>query len=213
VGTRGLGLVATTPLLGSLVTGGPAARRVALAGAALLALASLVLAVPWLRIGQQRAGLWVSFDRLVHQMWMAIPADSAIVFWTDDMHTKLLEYQLLRGEKPGVTVVHSLTLFADPVRRSFIRRHGFDPVEGIQPSSGPRNTPAAEEARVREVVERTETRVNGLTALPVIHFDPNPAHPTVRLLRKPGADSSATPIPRGKLAPDAAVRHGTESRP
>jgi hypothetical protein len=203
-----LGLVATTPLLGSLVAGGPVARRAALACATLLGLAGLVLSVPWLRTGQQRAGLWVSFDRLVHQMWMAIPADSAIVFWTDDMHTKLLDYQLLRGEKPGLTVVHGLTLDADPVRASFIRRHGFDPLAGIQPSSDSRGAPVPEADRIREWIERIEARVNGATTLPVIHFDPNPAHPTMRLLLKPGADSGATPIPRSKLPRGATVQHG-----
>lgn len=186
-----LGLVAITPLLGSFVMGGPAARRLALACAALLATAGLVLSVPWLRIGQQRAGLWVAFDRQVHQMWMAIPADSAIVFWTDDLHTKLLEYQVLRGEQPGLTVVHGLTLYQEPVRNAFIRRHGFDPVAGIRLSPNPQNTPAAQAAGYREAIDAAESNVNRLTRLPVIHFDPNPARPSLRLLLKPGADSSA----------------------
>lgn len=188
-----LGLVATTTLLAALVTSGPAARRAALACAALLAVAGLVLSVPWLRIGQQRAELWVAFDRQVHQMWMAIPADSGVVFWSDDMHTKLLEYQFLRGEKPGLTVVHGLTIYTEPVRNAFIRRHGFDPVAGIQLSSDPRNTPAAQEAGYREAIGAAEANVNQLTRLPVIHFDANPARPSLRLLLKPGADSSAAP--------------------
>jgi hypothetical protein len=191
-----LGLIATTPLLASFLTGGPAARRAALACVTLLALASLVLLVPWLRIGRQRVGLWVSFDRLVHQMWMSVPNDSAFVFWSFDMHTKLLEYQLLRGEKPGLTVVHGLMLYNEPVRSAFLQRHGFDPVAGIQLSSGPQNTPAAREAGKREAIDAAEANVNRLTHLPVIHFDPNPARPSLRLLLKPGADSSAAPVPQ-----------------
>jgi hypothetical protein len=197
-----LGLVAITPLLGSLVTDGRAPRHLALTCAALLA-------VPWLRIGQQRAGLWVSFDRQIHQMWMAIPADSAIVFWTDDLHTKLFEYQFLRGEKPGLTVVHGLTLYQEPVRNAFIRRHGFDPVAGIRISPNPQDTPAAQEAGYREAIDAAESNVNQLTRLPVIHFDPNPARPSLRLLLKPGADSSATMGMRDRLPPGTAVQSGT----
>jgi len=189
-----LGLVAITPLLGPLVTGSRAARRVALACAVLFAVAGLVLSVPWLRIGQQRAGLWVAFDRQVHQMWMAIQADSAIVFWSDDLHTKLLEYQFLRGEKPGLTVVHGLTLYQESVRNAFIRRHTFDPVAGIRLSPNPQNTPAAQEAGYREAIGAAESNVNRLTHLPVIHFDATPARPSLRLLLKPGADSSAASI-------------------
>jgi hypothetical protein len=186
-----LGLTAITPWLGSLLAGGTAARRAGLAGVTLAALAGLVLAVPWLRTGQGRKGLWIEFDQLVRRMWATVPADSAIVFWTDDMHTKLLEYQLLRGEKPGVTVVHGLTLDAAPVREAFIRRHGFDPLAGVEVPSGAGTGPAAEDARVRELIQRIERRVNEQTPLPVIHFDPNPQRPKVRLLLKPGADSSA----------------------
>lgn len=191
-----LGLAAITPLLGPFVTDSPATRRTALTLAALLAAAALVLSVQWLRIGRQRAGLWVAFDRQVHQMWTAIPADSAIVFWTDDLHTKLLEYQFLQGEKPGLTVVHGLTLYTEPVRNAFIRRHGFDPVAGIQLSSNPQDTPAAREAGYREAIDAAELNVNRLTRLPVIHFDPNPARPSLRLLLKAGADSSAAAITR-----------------
>jgi hypothetical protein len=186
-----LGLVAVVPWLASLWTRGSTARRAGLAAVALLALAGLVLSIPWLRTGWQRKALWTGFDQLVHQMWTAIPADSAIVFWTDDLHTKLLEYQLLRGEKPGVTVVHGLTLDTAPVREAFARRHGFDPLAGVEIPSGTGATPAEETARIREWIERIENHVNERTPLPVIHFDPDPAHPTVRLLLKPGAGPGA----------------------
>lgn len=207
-----LGLVAITPLLGAFVQGGAVARRAALACGSLLLIAGLVLSVPWLRTGQQRAGLYLSFDRLVHEMWLAIPADSGIVFWTNDMYTKLWEYQLLRGEKPGLTAVHGLTIYTEPVRLPFIRRYGFDPVAGIRLSPSTRSTPAAEDSVIREAVDSAESHVNGLTRLPVIHFDPDPARPSMRLLMKTGADTSAMPIPRAKLPPGAIVQHARNRR-
>jgi hypothetical protein len=207
-----LGLVAITPLLASFVRGGVTARRTALACGAALAVAGLVLSVPWLRTGQQRTGLYVSFDQLVHRMWMAIPADSGIVFWTNDMYTKLSEYQLLQGEKPGLTAVHGLTIYTEPVRRPFIRRYGFDPVAGIQLSPSTRGTLAAEDSVLREAVDSAESHVNGLTSLPVIHFDPDPARPSMRLLMKPRADTSDMPIARARLPFGATVQRAPGRR-
>ena len=187
-----LGAASLAPLLGTLAGGAAAARRGAIVVGTLLGLASLVLWVPWLRTGQQRASLFVSFDRFVHGMWSSIPADSGFVFWTNDMYGKLREYQLLAGEKPGLEVEHALLLHRAEARRRFIQRNGFDPVAGLGLDERALGRAGAGDPYVRDAIDSVESRVNLMTRLPVIHFDPQV--PSLRLLRKPGADSGAAPI-------------------
>ena len=190
-----LGAAALTPILGAFAAGAAAARRAALVVGALLGITSLVLWFPWLRTGQQRAGLFVSFDRFVHSMWSSIPADSGFVFWTNDMYYKLQEYQMLAGEKPGLGVWHALILYRPEGRRRFFERFGFDPAEGLElrrPAIEPK--PDVSDPLIQEDVDAMEAHVNAITRLPVMHFDPK--IPTVRLLRKPSADSSAVPVAR-----------------
>jgi hypothetical protein len=186
-----LGLAALAPLVGGFLAGGASARRAALTVSALLGLAATVLTVPWLRTGRQRGEAFVSFDRLVHQMWLSIPADSGVVFWTSELTSKLREYQLLRGEKPGLTAVNGFMLYTPGARLPFMRRYGFDPVAGIALPSRPRGTPAADEALIREAVDSVQARVNATTLLPVFVFDPDPVRPSLRMLLKPGADTAA----------------------
>jgi hypothetical protein len=204
-----LGLAALTQLLGGWIATGATPARAARAVAAALAVASLVLWVPWLRTGQQRTGLYVSFDSLVRRMWDAIPADSAIVFWSNDMIAKLREYQLLEGDKPGITALHGITIYSPSIREEFYRRHGFDPVAGILIAPHSRATAAGRDSIEREAIDSAEVHVNAMTRLPVIHFDPDPAHPSMRLLIKPGTGPSGsraapplhTPAPRGAVPP------------
>jgi hypothetical protein len=152
---------------------------------ALLGITSLVLWVPWLRTGQQRRGLFMSFDRFIHGMWSSIPADSGFVFWTNDMYYKLREYQLLAGEKPALEVEHALLLYRPEARQQFVQQNGFDPMVGLELDERALRNAGAGDPYVREAIDSVESRVNALTSLPVIHFDPQV--PTVRLLRKPGA--------------------------
>ncbi|MBI5711281.1 MAG: DUF2723 domain-containing protein [Candidatus Eisenbacteria bacterium] len=180
-----LGLAAGAPVGASLLAGGATVRRAALAAGALVGLAAAVLWVPWLRVGSQRVGLYVSFDRFVHEMWTSIPMDTAIVFWTNDMYYKLQEYQMLGHERPGIYVTHALSLYTPGTRRRFQDRFGFDPTEGIVLKARFPLGPGAWDSLTRQAVARAEGAVNAGTRYPVIHFDPEV--PTVRLLRKPGA--------------------------
>jgi len=161
------GLVALVPLLGALL-GSRAAGHRAKAHAWTVAAVAILLWGPWVRVGMGRAGLYVQFDRYVHSMWQAIPFDRAFVFWTNDMHYKLDERQLLDHEKPGIEILNAGVLQGAEPRRRFIEAHGFDPVPPVVEGS--------------DVERAIEERVNALSALPVIHFDPEKG--TVRLLKK-----------------------------
>jgi len=206
-----LGAAALTPFLVALAGGAAAARRAALVAGALLGITSLVLWVPWLRTGQQRVGLFVSFDRLVHSMWSSIPADSGFVFWTNDMYHKLREYQMLAGEKPDLEIEHALLLYRAEARQRFVQQNGFDPMVGLELDERVLRNAGAGDRYVQEAIDSVESRVNAMTSLPVIHFDPQV--PTVRLLRKPGVDTSAGPVPRTQLPPGSTVRRAPEERP
>ena len=190
-----LGFVALMPFLGGIATAGARARRAALAAAILIGIAGVVLSVPWIRTGQQRVKLYASFDQLVHQMWLAIPADSGVVFWSNDMYAKLLQYQLLEGQKTGLTVAHGSMIYTPKARMEFLRRYGFDPVAGITLTPRPRLTPAGRDSMRKETEDSAIARVNALTRLPVFRFDANPLKPSLRLLLKPRADTSAVPRP------------------
>ncbi len=182
------GLAALAPLLGQLLAGGARLRRAARAIASLLGLASVVLWAPWLRTGQQRVGMFVSFDQLVRRMWTAIPADTGFVFWTDDLHTKLLGYQLLDHQKPGLTVEYGFLLYRPEIRARFAQRYGFDPAEGLPPLTG-LGGPGAN-ASLERAVDAVEARVSAMSPLPVFHFDPGV--PTVRLILKAGMRGDTT---------------------
>jgi hypothetical protein len=187
-----LGLVGITSLLASFMTSGPTARRATLACAALLGITGLTLSVPWLRTSQQRVGMFMSFDRLVHSMWSSVPADSGFVFWTNDMNNKLRVYQLLTGEKRGLWVGQALMLNGTQVREQFVRRNGFDPMTGFVLDEPALRNADTKDRYTREAIDSIESRVNAMTNLPVFHFDPQV--PTVRLLLKPSAGMSAASI-------------------
>jgi len=160
------GLVALVPLLGaSLASRSPARGNVAGWVAAAIA---ILLWGPWIGIGMGRAGLYVQFDRYVRSMWQAIPFERAFVFWTNDMHYKLDERQLLDHEKPGIVILNAGVLQGAEPRRRFTLAHGFDPVPPVIEGG--------------DIEVQIEERVNALSPLPVIHFDPEKG--TVRLLKK-----------------------------
>jgi len=95
----------------------------------------------------------------------------------------LREYQLLRGEKPHLDVVHPILLTFDLPRARFIARHGIDPLEGlaVPDPTVPRAPEEADAVYDRFYAELTRG-VNRRLALPVIVFDPR--KPSVAMLEK-----------------------------
>ena len=176
-----LGSAALPALIAGLWAVGTGARRAAVAMATIASGVALALWAPWLKTGFQRVELYVRFDRYVHSMWDAIPDARAFVFWTDDMYTKLLEYQLLDHQKPGVEVLHAYNICNAAPRARFIARHGFDPGQRLDrlilATPGGKDSVSGSQA-----ISAVEGDVNDSSPLPVIHFDP--AKQTVRLLRK-----------------------------
>lgn len=164
------------------------ARRGAVTTATLLGAVTLLLTPGWIRAGEDRRQVMTHLDEQIHGMWDIIPFERAIILFPNDMHTRLREYQLLRGEKPGLEICNPL-LIVNPVTRSaFRRRHGFDPASGV-PAVEP---PGEAGTRLRtEAVART---VNENSPLPVLVFDP--ANGSLRLMKKPSPLPEAVPPDR-----------------
>lgn len=188
-----LALAALAPGLAGLLARGGRVQRAAGLAATALGLVGVILWVPWLRAARERDAIHVAYEQIVHRLWSSIRADSAIVFWNDDMYPRLLNYRLLKHEKPGVDVWHGLLLYSRPVRARFEERYGFDPTAGIRFRPRALDTAAAIDSARREGLDSVEARVNALTSLPVIHFDPGV--PEARVLPKPGSASSASSMP------------------
>jgi hypothetical protein len=153
-------------------------RRLPWSTSAVVALLAVGLAPGWLGIARVRREVLTRFDNDVHGMWESIPFERAIVLFANDMHTRLVEYELLRGEKVGLEIVNPLLLPNPRYRRSFAARHGFDPMEGIDRGLL-EGAPHAQ-----ELSERVGGWLNQKSPLPIILFDPGTG--LVRLLRKPG---------------------------
>jgi hypothetical protein len=200
------GLAALAPLLASFAATAPARRRAWAAGA-LAGLTALALWVPWLRTDRERTNLFVSFDRFVHGMWSAVPADTAIVFWTNDMYYKLRAYQMLEGEKPGLDVEHALLLHRREEARRFALRYGADPLEGLALDEAALRRAGHGDPYVTAVIDSVEQRVNRMTTVPVFHFDPE--KPTLRLLLKPGAVPPSATVGPGGAAGTGGAPFGT----
>jgi hypothetical protein len=191
-----LGCVAVVPLLAALITGRRAARAFGIGAASVIALLAVVLWGRWLETGRERVRLFESFDDFVGRMWASIPFEHGIVFWSNDMYYKLIERQMLGGQKPGLEVTHGLLLLVQPARGRFVARHGFDPGEGMDVISLIARSHGADADTIPRVIERVEQCVNRNSPLPVIHFDP--ASSTVRLLRKPDAPAPDTASAGGR---------------
>lgn len=173
-----LGLAALAPVGASFSAQAP--RPGAAAAGAVLLLAVL-LSVGWMKVNIERVRQYVSFDALVRKMWSAIPPGPGFVFWADDMYTKLVQYQMLDGERLDLWVGHPFTLTTLGRRQRFQREFGFDPLDGVDLRVPPADSPlrpAADE----NLVESIEASVNRQTRLPVIVFDPR--RMSVRLLQK-----------------------------
>jgi hypothetical protein len=132
-------------------------------------------------------------------MWSAIPSDTALVSWTDDRFSRLVEYQVLRGEKPALLVVTPDMLFAPAMRRAVRTRFGVDPVEGFRrPRLTTRVTRADEKAIIDESRQRLIRSLNQRIRVPVILFDPSV--PIVWQLDKPWEHSPETSPPASPRA-------------
>jgi len=140
-----------------------------------LAATALVVAMSfgWHAVGQvrtQRAAI-VGFDDDVRRLWALVPPDSAIVLWPSDQMTRLVEYQVLRMEKPAVWVTTPELLLDPAVLRQVRRRYGLDLMEGLEIPYAPRSAPWGEAVR-REFFGRVIDRLNAGAGVPVYWFDP-----------------------------------------
>ena len=162
--------------------------RVGAIAAAAVGVLAIALSVAWMKVDVERRRQFVSFDALVRKMWSAIPPGPGIVFWADDMYARLVQYQMLDGERPDLWVGHPFTLTTQGRREMFQRQFGFDPLAGLDLRVPPADSPLRPAAN-ENLVEAIEANVNRQTPLPVVVFDPK--HLSVRLLQK-GADSTHT---------------------
>ncbi len=169
--------------------------RVGAAALGTAGLAGLFLIVLWLQDGSEERAATMAFEKVIRSMWSAIPPDTAIVSWTDDRFDRLVEYQILRGEKPAVLIVTPDLRFASSMRRTIRERFGVDPLEGFDSPRLPLRAPAEGKAVIAESRQRLVRSLNERIRVPVILFDPTV--PIVWQLRKPWepADEDARPLP------------------
>ena len=177
-----LGAVPVAALFARRLADAPAAAR---AVAAILAAAVVVLfAGEGVRQSAREKRQLRSFDRLVRAMWESVPDDSAIVVYPADQHRRLVEYQVLRGEKRAAYVTNLERLLEPATRAEIDRRFGVDPMAGERIPEIPEDPGAA--ARVKqEFLIRLVRDLNARVRAPVVVFDPTV--PMVQELRKSGA--------------------------
>ena len=143
----------------------------------------------WMDSAIYRKGLYEQLDERFHRTWMTLPERHAMVLWYDDMVTRLREYQLLRGEKPGLAIYSPVTLTNTYPREVFKKQWGFDPLEDVTPYTQrepvhpdydvPFDPPAI--GHVLAIMNETLARRAGM---PVYYFEPE--HDRIRLLPVPG---------------------------
>lgn len=183
--------VVALSLLGAAPPGAALARRLvaaplpARAAAVLLAVAAAGLfAAQGAGQSAREKRQLASFDRLVRSMWDAVPPDSAIVVYPADQHRRLVEYQVLRGEKRALYVTNLDRLLEPATRGEIERRFGADPMAGEPVPEVPADPAAAERVK-REFVIRLLRDLNARVRVPVIFFDPSV--PMVQALSKAAA--------------------------
>lgn len=175
----GLGVAAAAPWLASLRI---LRRNYGTVGLLAASLAALTLIVPWIREGWEERAATITFEQVIRSMWSSIPPDTAIVSWTDDRYNRLLEYQVLRKEKPALLVVTPDVLLGGRVRGEIIRRFGVDPRDAMRPIATFRGAGSEQDALAaarQDLIRRLNERVR----VPVILFDPKV--PIVWQYRKP----------------------------
>ena len=175
-----LGVAAAAPAVAA-IPGAGSRTGTAILGSA--GLAGLFLIVPWLHEGSEERAATMEFEKTIRSMWAAIPPDTALVSWTDDRFTRLVEYQVLRGEKPALLIFTPDLLYAPPMRRRIRERFGADPLEGFDTPHLPARATAGEKVIIDESRRRLVASLNERIRVPVILFDP--AVPIVWQMKKP----------------------------
>lgn len=151
---------------------------------AVLIVLALAQAGVWAGAARRRAALYRAFEQRVRSLWATVPFDTGFVMWMSDMVRLLHEYQILRGERPGVEAMHPVELTHDRPRQAFLRRHGFDPADPRRIGPGiAAERPASVEEMTRVVGIAVCREVNARSPLPVLLFMPEV--PEARLLEKP----------------------------
>jgi hypothetical protein len=178
-----LSALALAPALAAALEAAAAAARPlgAALGLAVIVALGAVLA-PWLRAAQSSRADLLAFERTMRSIWASLPPGPALVFWADDRHSRLLEYQVLRHEKPALIVVDPDLLADDYPRARFTARFGVDPLADLVL---PRLTPGqpGEREAIQVLIRQMVRNINARVALPVIFIDFS--RPEVRLLDKP----------------------------
>jgi hypothetical protein len=99
--------------------------------AALLIVAALA-ARPGLEAARAERARLAEVDRVIAERWKAIPFDRGFVLWSGDYFPRLVVYQVLEGERPGLIVESPAMLTWTQPRRAFERRFGVDPLAGLE---------------------------------------------------------------------------------
>ncbi|MEK7315989.1 MAG: DUF2723 domain-containing protein [Candidatus Eisenbacteria bacterium] len=148
--------------LGSLWLPLLAARLAARAGRVVVALlgASLLVGLlpAWVSADLRARRSAEETDRIVRAAWRSVPFDRGLVFWNNDLYARLRAYQILEGDRPGLLVAHPGVLTWTGPRRRFQEAQGFDPWDGVTPTSD------SDLARLPALAERAG-------GLPAIDFD------------------------------------------
>jgi hypothetical protein len=174
-----LGLVGVVPVVAAAAASGRNALAGARAGVVALAIVAVALMPGWLHAARETRDTLVGLDRFVHEQWERIPVERGLVLWARDMYQRLREYQLLDGEKPGLEVWNPW-LFTNPaVRRRFAAEHGFDPVGDLSISREDLMAPPGQAPGADGFLVAVIQRINVLTPLPVVLFEPEVPRVTV----------------------------------
>jgi hypothetical protein len=146
-------------LLGVQTAGAWVAARArhAMAPAALALFVCALAAPGWIRTAQERDARLVDIERRVRSAWRAIPYREGVVLWRNDLYVRLRGYQLLDGENPGLDVENPAMFTWPAPRRAFERRHGVDPLAGL-------------ELRGDEDLDRAAGTIAQQTHQPVVEF-------------------------------------------
>lgn len=177
-----LGLLGVAPLvveLGSM-RALPQAGRIA-AGLLVFGAAALV-STATIRDAEAGRRFVIRNDRAIWAMWRMIRPDTAIVIWPADQCVRLIERQVLLGERPGLYVMNPDLMVEAPVRREMVRRFGVDPLAGL---TVPELNPHTPNARMvhDEFLMKVVDGINARTRVPVVIFRPDV--PMVREMSKP----------------------------
>jgi hypothetical protein len=143
------------PLWGAGLAARPATRL----AAGIVALgAAVALGVVWAGAIPRRHQRLVRVEALVRAAWEQVPFRHGVIFWSNDMYTRLRAYQLLDGEKTDLYVENPGVLTWPAGRAAFRRRFGFDPLAGVA-------------LRADADLARVADNVGARTNLPTADFD------------------------------------------